>query len=120
MTYVTGTVTPVPEDRRDDYIACSAKIWAIMREYGALETYECFEDNCPEGEQTSFPRAVQRQPGEVVVLNWIVWPDKAACDACMASFETDDRWKVMSQVPMDGARMIFGGFVPVFHGTAAS
>ena len=30
---------------------------------------------------TSFPRAVQAEEDEVVILSWAMWPDKAARDA---------------------------------------
>ncbi len=117
MSYVTATLTPVPEDQKDRYIAGAARVCALFREYGALETRECWEDGLSEGAQTSFPRAVQRQPGEAVVLTWIIWPDKATCDRCMVSFATDPRWAEVSVIPLDGQRMIFGGFAPVFSGS---
>ena len=76
---------------------------------------ENWEADVPEGQVTSFPMAVKREPGEAVVFSWILWPDKASCDACWASSETDPRWAEMD-MPFDGKRMIFGGFETIFEG----
>ncbi len=66
----------------------------------------------PQGEVTSFPRAVQLKEGEAVVFSWIEWPDKPTRDAAMAKMMADERM-MAEPMPFDGKRMIFGGFTPV-------
>ncbi|WP_158966760.1 DUF1428 domain-containing protein [Chachezhania sediminis] len=114
MSHVWGFLTPVPEANRDAYVASAQKAWPLFQEYGALAMYECWEAGVPDGEVTSFPMAVKREPGEAVVFSWIIWRDQAAADACQASMETDKRWAEMMDMPFDGKRMIYGGFEPVF------
>jgi uncharacterized protein YbaA (DUF1428 family) len=50
---------------------------------------------------------------EAVVFSWIEWPDKATGDAGMEKFLKDPRVTAGGDLPFDGKRMIFGGFVPV-------
>lgn len=113
MSYVQGFVAAVPEANKQAYIDSAEAAWPLFEEYGALAHWECWEEDVPEGEVTSFPMAVKREPGEKIVFAWVVWRDKAAVDACHASMSTDKRWERLS-MPFDGKRMIFGGFSPVF------
>ena len=48
-----------------------------------------------------------------MVFSWIEWPDKATRDAGMEKVMKDPRMDVANEMPFDGKRMIFGGFVPV-------
>lgn len=119
MAYVSGFVLAVPVANKDAYIAAASAVWDLYRDYGAISNWECWEDDVPEGELTSFAMAVKRQPGEAIVFSWILWPDKETSDRCMASAETDPRWKELEaghDMPFDGKRMIWGGFSPIFCG----
>jgi uncharacterized protein YbaA (DUF1428 family) len=78
MAYVDGFIIPVKKADRETYRAYAAKYDAVFREFGALSIVEAWGDDVPEGELTSFPRAVQANEDETVVFSWIVWPDKAA------------------------------------------
>jgi uncharacterized protein YbaA (DUF1428 family) len=44
----------------------------------------------------------------------VEWPDKATRDAAMEKFRSDPRM-VPHEMPFDGKRLIFGGFVPVLE-----
>jgi uncharacterized protein YbaA (DUF1428 family) len=56
-------------------------------------------------------RAVQARDGETVVFSWIEWPDRATRDAGMKEVMEDARMKPSGEaIPLDGSRMIFGGF----------
>ena len=113
MSYFWGFAAAVPKDRKAEYEAHAREAWEKMfKGFGALSTLECWEDDVPEGEVTSFPLAVKREPGEAVVLGWIEWPDKATHDAAMAQMMDPafDPGFDMSAMPFDGRRMIFGGF----------
>lgn len=113
MAYVSGFVTPVPEENREAYIQSAAEAWPLFREYGAVAHWECWEDHVPDGEVTSFPMAVKRGEGEKVVLSWVVWRDKEAYETCMATMDTDARWQALA-APFDSKRMIWGSFDAVF------
>ena len=109
MEYIDGFVVAVPKANKDKYIQHAREAAAVFREHGALRLVECWEDDVPEGEVTSLPMAVKRQPGEAVVFSWISWPSKEVRDAGMAKVFADPRLEGMV-MPFDGKRMIFGGF----------
>ena len=116
MSYVSGYLIPVPDDKRDAYVDCARKAWEIFRDYGTIEVMEAWGDDVPEGKRTDFRRAVDLQAGETVVFSWMLWPDRATCKTCEASMETDPRWQeIGADMPFDGTRMIWGSFAPVFH-----
>lgn len=111
MDYIDGFVAAVPETKRDAYLAYARQAAAIFREYGALRVTECWQDDVPEGEVTSFPMAVKREPGEAVVFSWVVWPSREVRDAAWAKVMTDPRMAPdRAPMPFDGKRMIYGGF----------
>ncbi|WP_108259694.1 DUF1428 domain-containing protein [Mangrovicoccus ximenensis] len=112
MTYVTGMAVPVPAAKKAEYIAGSERSWPLFQRAGALEMKECWGTDVPEGVLTSFPMAVKKEPDEVVVLSWILWPGKAEAEACFAAMESDPAWAEVfaAGMPFDGKRMIHGGF----------
>ena len=72
---------------------------------------ECWGADVPDGKLTSFPLSVKREESETVVFSWVEWPSKAVADIGMQKFMQDPRTKtMMSDMPVDGKRMIFGGF----------
>ena len=113
MSYVDGFVIAVPKDKIEAYKDMARLGGQVWMEYGALAYVECFGDDVPYGEVTSFPRAVQAREDEVVVFSWIVYADRASRDEIMAKVMVDERLKPgMENMPFDGKRMIFGGFQP--------
>jgi uncharacterized protein YbaA (DUF1428 family) len=111
MTYVDGFVVPVKKDRIEDYRRIAQESAALFKEYGALSVVECVADDAPYGELTSFPRAVQLADDEIVVFSWIVYPSREVRDASNKRMMEDPRMKgAMENMPIDGKRMIFGGF----------
>ena len=113
MAYVDGFVVPVPRENLDTYKDMARRAEAVFREHGAIGYVECVGDDVPYGELTSFPRAVQAQGDEVVILSWAVWPDKAARDAGNKTLMADPRLKDMMANPaFNPKKMIFGGFIP--------
>lgn len=115
MTYVDGFVLAVPTANKEAYRKLAADMAPIFRKHGATAVIECWGDDVPEGEVTSFPMAVKCAGHETVVFSWITWPDKATRDAGnkkvfeemeTAGFQPEDN-------PFDGKRMIFGGFRPI-------
>ena len=66
------------------------------------------------GEHTDFYRAVDAEEGETVVFSWMEYPDKETRDAAHRKVEQDERFAALGDMPMDGKRMIFSGFQPIF------
>lgn len=111
MNYVDGFVLAVPKENKARYIAHAKFAAAIFKDHGALTLVECWGDDVPEGEVTSFPMAVKCQPDEVVCFSWITWPSKQARDEGMKKVMADPRMESdLLQMPFDGKRMIYGGF----------
>lgn len=114
MSYVDGFVFTVPTARKDDFRAQAQELAGIFQEYGALSVCECWGVDVPDGEITSFPMAVKKAADETVVFSWIVWPDKATRDKGNAEVFEDPRMEQQfSSLPLDGKRMIMGGFEPI-------
>jgi uncharacterized protein YbaA (DUF1428 family) len=109
MNYIDGFVAAVPVANKEAYIKHAKEMAVVFREYGALRSIECWGDDVPEGKLTSFPMAVKREEGEVVVFAWLEWPSKAARDAGWEKAMADERMTNAS-MPFDGKRMIYGGF----------
>ena len=77
MAYVSGFLCAVPTARKQDYLDFATRSWPLFESSGALDMWECWGDDVPDGEVTSFPMAVKKKDDEAVVFSWIVWPDKA-------------------------------------------
>ena len=111
MAYVDGFVLAVPKANRDAYKTFAEQSMAMFKEYGALKLVECWGDDVPDGEVTSFPMAVNCQADETVVFAWLLWPSKEVRDAGNEKMMEDPRIKtMMGAMPFDGKRMIYGGF----------
>ena len=68
MSYIDGFVVPVPTGNRDKYIELAREMAEIFKECGAMSVTECWGDDVPDGEVTSFPMAVKLEPGETVCI----------------------------------------------------
>lgn len=114
MSYVDGFILAVPNANKQKFIDYANTFDVLFMEFGALRVIECWGDDVPAGKQTDFMRAVQCKDDETVVFSWIEWPDKATRDAGMKKMMEDPRLDPkVNPMPLDGARMIFGGFSPV-------
>ena len=111
MAYVDGFVLAVPKANLEAYKDMARLGGKVWMEHGALSYVECFGEDVPYGEVTSFPRAVQATDDEFIVFSWVTYTDRASRDAVMAKVMADQRMKPdMDNMPFDGKRMIFGGF----------
>lgn len=111
MTYVDGFVAAVPLSNKDAYLKHATEAAAIFKEHGALSVVECWGDDVPEGQLTSFTLAVQRKDDEAAVFSWISWPSREARDAGWQKVMADPRMASdRTEMPFDGKRMIYGGF----------
>ncbi len=109
MSYIDGMVAAVPTANREAYRLHANEASAIFKEFGALKMVDCWGDDVPDGNLTSFPKAVKKTDEETVVFSWVVWPSKQVRDAGMAKLMTDERMNALN-MPFDGKRMIYGGF----------
>ncbi len=112
MSYVDGFVTPVPNANKQLYIEHSRIVGAKFRSLGATAWVQCWADEIPEGQETSFGNSVRCEPDESVCFAWITWPSKDVRNQAMAALRTD---KEMANAPnlFDRTRMIVGGFEAV-------
>ena len=117
MAYIDGFVAAVPTANRDAFIEHATIAAEVMKECGAIRTVDCWGDDVPEGEVTSFPMAVQKKDDETVVFSWIVWPSKEVRDAGMQKMMEHPRMQPdVHPMPFDGKRVIFGGFEIILEG----
>ena len=119
MSYIDGFVLAVPTANKEKFLAHARSGDVVFIEYGALRVVECWGDDVPHGKTTDFFGAVKATPDETVVFSWIEWPDKATRDAGMKKMMEDPRLDpAQNPMPFAGARMIYGGFVPIYELTA--
>ncbi|SDM62970.1 Uncharacterized conserved protein YbaA, DUF1428 family [Franzmannia pantelleriensis] len=111
MTYVDGFVAAVPTANRDKYIQHARDAAIVFKEHGALQMVECWGNDVPDGQLTSFPMAVKCQTDETVIFSWILWPSREVRDRGMAKVMEDPRLQPdVNPMPFDGKRLIYGGF----------
>ncbi|OHV84274.1 DUF1428 domain-containing protein [Rhizobium sp. LCM 4573] len=111
MPYVDGFVLAVPKANIERYKEMARAAGEVWKELGALSYVECFADDVPYGELTSFPRSVQAKEDETVVFSWITYESRSSRDEINSKVMADPRlagndWKDV----FDGKRMIYGGF----------
>lgn len=111
--YVNTYVLAVPEEKKDDYIRIAELVAEIARDFGALEIFENWELDVPDGELTDYRKAVDARPGEKIVLSWIVWPDRETGARAHKGMYADPRMAKVGNMSFDGKRMILGGFEPI-------
>ncbi len=111
MAYVEGFVVPVPAANKEAYRRYASEAMPLFHEFGVTRLVEAWGDDVPDGAITDFKGAVNAEPGEVVVLAWLEYPDRATRDAAVRRMTEDPRAKSMSEtMPFDGKRLIYGGF----------
>lgn len=64
MTYIDGFVAAVPTANREAYKQHVERAANVFKDHGALKVVECWGDDVPDGELTSFPMAVRRKDDE--------------------------------------------------------
>ena len=111
--YVDGFVVAVPQGKKDAYVAMAEKAAGMFEKHGALRVVETWSLDIPEGKVTDYNRATLREDGEHVVYSWIEWPDKGTRDSAWEKIMADPGMQPGDDMPFDGKRMMWGGFVPV-------
>lgn len=116
MSYVDGYIIPVPKENKQLYIEQAKTMATVFKENGAQEIYENWGNDVPQGEVTSFYKAVKCEDNEVVVFSWVVWPSKEVRDEGWKAVMEDPRMKPGDDpMPFDGKRLIYGGFETIIQ-----
>lgn len=111
MTYVDGFVAAVPTANKHAFREHAEAAAVVFKDHGALAVVECWGDDVPDGEVTSFPMAVKCEEGETVCFSWILWPSREVRNQAMPKVMADPRLEQAGlAMPFDGRRMIHGGF----------
>lgn len=111
MSYVDIAVASVPVENKERYLEIFTDISSMHKENGAIQVIHCWGDEVPEGEITSFPRAVDRKDGEQIAVMWMLWPSKEVRNEAAQRAMEDARLKGECTIfPFDGKRMISAGF----------
>ena len=111
MAYIDGFVAAVPTAKREAYQKHAEDAAVVFKDHGALKLVECWGDDVPDGEITSFPMAVKCKDDETVVFSWVLWPSKEVRNEGMQKIMADPRMQPdANPMPFDGKRLIFGGF----------
>ena len=111
MQYIDAYVAAVPTANKDAYRAHTKQTAVVFKDHGAIKLVENWGGAAPDGELTSFPKAVQCKSDETVEFSWIIWPSKAVRDAPMEQAMSDPRLSDGNNpIPFDGTRLIYSGF----------
>ena len=111
--YVQGFLTPAPSTGREAYAAAAQEGWTMMEGLGALGVLEAWSDDVPRGSRTDCYRAVNASEDEAVVFSYVIWPSREICQQAATRMAEMDMPEGMA-LPFDPARMIYGGFQPIF------
>jgi uncharacterized protein YbaA (DUF1428 family) len=111
--YLDGYLVPVPEANKEAYREMAQKAAKVFIEYGATRVVEAWSDDVPDGKVTDFKRAVKATEGERIVFSWVEWPDKATRVEGWKKVMADPRMQPRGEMPFDGKRLIYAGFVPI-------
>ena len=111
--YVNTYVIAVPENKKEEYVRKATLFAEVAKDFGVLEIFENWELEVPDGENTDYRKAVLAEPGEKIVVSWMVWPDRETGARAHKGMLTDSRMEDIGEFPIDGARMILGGFEPI-------
>ena len=109
--FVDGFVVAVPTRNKVTFVKHVQVAAQVLKKVGATRVVECWGDDVPPGQLTSFPLAVSCQDDEGVVFSWTVWPSRAVRNAGMNKMMNDPRMDATTNpMPFDGKPCIFGGF----------
>jgi uncharacterized protein YbaA (DUF1428 family) len=114
MPYIEGFVAAVPTANKEEYLKQAKAGAAYFKKLGATRSVECWGDDVPKGAVTDFYKATQAKDDETPIFSWVEYPDKATRDAANKKM-SEDPDMAKQQLPFDGARMFWGGFVPIVN-----
>lgn len=121
------TIVPVRTDRKAAYLAFSARIAEIYREYGAVRIVDCWQSEDVDeadfhasdamegympGELPDMRKLAGAGDGETVAISITEWPSKEVRDRAIKAVVVDPRIQsTMDEEPVfEGRRLIAAGF----------
>lgn len=111
MGYVQGYVAPVPKSNRKAFAEMCETMREVAIDSGALHAADGWSEDIENGKVTDFKRAVKAEDGEAVAFGFVEWPSKESYEKGSAAMREDDRMPPPgSDMPLDGKRLIYGGF----------
>lgn len=113
--YINTYMLSIAEDKKAQYLDLAQTFLELYKRFGAVEVFENWESDIPDGEFTDYRKAVQAKPGEKIILAWVIWPDRATADTAHKGMFEDTQMATLNDMPFDGKRMILGGFEPMLH-----
>ncbi len=114
MAFFNIYVAAVPKANKQAIIDHATQVATVFKEKGALDYLENWGVDVPEGDVTSFSKAVNRAEDEDIIVGWVKWPSKQVADAAWPDIMQDPLMQPdTNAMPFDGKRMIFGGFETV-------
>ncbi|MCB1742442.1 MAG: DUF1428 domain-containing protein [Gammaproteobacteria bacterium] len=109
--YVQGYVAPVPKDNREAFAGMCATMREVAIDCGALRAADCWGETIADGKVTDFKRAVKALAGEAVAFGFVEWSSKAAFEQGSQKMRDHSRMPALgASMPLDGKRLIHGGF----------
>lgn len=113
--YINTYLLSIAEDRKAQYLALAETFLELYKRFGAIEVFENWESDIPDGELTDYRKAVKAEPGEKIILAWVIWPDRATADIAHKGMFEDPQMEELGDMPFDSKRMILGGFEPMLR-----
>lgn len=113
--YINSYILAVPAAKKKQYMKIAEQYAGIASEYGAIEIFENWERDVPDGKLTDYRKAVKAKPGEKIVVSWVIWPDRRTAELAHKKLYEDPRLAQMGPMPFDGKRMVMGNFEPIVH-----
>jgi uncharacterized protein YbaA (DUF1428 family) len=111
--YVNTYILGVPEEKKQEYVRIAELFAEVASDFGALEIFENWELDVPDGENTDYRQAIKAERGEKIVVSWVIWPDRETGARAHKGMFADPRMAAVGEMPFDGKRMIWGGFEPI-------
>lgn len=109
--YVQGYLAPAPVGNRAAVETMTAAMRDIAIDAGALRAVDGWAEDIADGKVTDLKMPVAAKDGEAVVFGFHEWADQAAYEAGSAKMREDERMaQFAAEMPVDGKRMVFGGF----------
>ena len=113
--YINTYIFGIAEDKEAKYLDLAQTFLELYKRFGAVEVFENWESDIPDVEFTDYRKAVQAKPGEKIILAWVIWPDRATADTAHKGMFEDMQKAALNDMPLDGKRIILGGFEPMLH-----
>ncbi|HEX8638774.1 MAG TPA: DUF1428 domain-containing protein [Pyrinomonadaceae bacterium] len=112
--YVDGFVIPIAKENIGKYEEMARKAGEIWKEHGALEFWECADDDLEIEIMLSFKETAKASDEETVIFSWIVFESREHRDKVNTAVMEDARMKEMMESAepktFDYKRMAYGGF----------